>query len=907
MKKGLILTTALAMVLGVGVVVGTHHAEARQVKAYGPSDTTWYVAGTHNSWNLADVHSHLTYSKTTNNNWEFESDEYIQFAKDDEFKIVYSWNSGAEANYYGPQLMTNNTDFTGGNGNNVKAARDIKVKFFFQVYGEGASWTGLYWEEYEEPEPDHVYSYRVNSGTVVEMEEGTGTEYVSVERSFDKYDSVEFLKDGVLMEVTPKDLVQLTKLYVKSPTKLEFAENYSGALYLDVSANTVWAGQFTPGYYLAGVGDNWQPKLGVPAVAHEDSFLVSNIHLTADTEVKFVKAPENGAFDWKSADPAKFTKGDGVSASVVSSAGEGNGNLKIEETGDYDLYYTPESQWVSIYNYVAPPADPVYTVTCEGSTPYEFVLDEEDKPEGVVHQYRADVQFCSRTRQLVFFKDGEEITSGIGADQVDNNNIYGDVTNGFRIYHTYNYSYYTKIYLKTYSDGGISVWGEGYEENTYRTAVTQINGTKKTVYLTVDETYEANETYIKQYKTSEPVSIKALSGMDWDHSYGIDCSGLSEYVGIENVAGNNAMRAFQGTAWKVHNDCEQVIYLKESKSDLTLYMYIGGYEASHVLTIGGQNVTMTKYDENQYRAVGVTLSAGDTVTSYTIEGVAQTVTSKVVGNNNLTEDMKVIADAVTDIYYNVNTKTLFVGGIPDIGYHVLLNDHTLVAMVHTDPYDEFDQYMSASVTFAVNDTIKVVNATAAEGAGRATIWAITTIEDSEEGSNFEVVDGVIKCKTACTTKVYLKLKFEQDRIYFGSEDQYITEAREFANGFASAMATACSATSGKQATVEAAWAAQATAFAGLSAEAKAELKLGDLSSVLEVRQFGQRYVAIKQQHSDWTLANFLEWEIPASSTFAPTSEQNSVSQNANILIIIVAAISVVSLAALIVIKKRKHN
>ncbi len=66
-------------------------------------------------------------------------------------------------------------------------------------------------------------------------------------------------------------------------------------------------------------------------------------------------------------------------------------------------------------------------------------------------------------------------------------------------------------------------------------------------------------------------------------------------------------------------------------------------------------------------------------------------------------------------------------------------------------------------------------------------------------------------------------------------------------------------------------------------------------------------MGIKQQHPDWTLDNFLNWEIPPSTAFVPAGEQSGVSKNANILIIIVAAVSVISLATLIVIKKRKHN
>ena len=139
---------------------------------------------------------------------------------------------------------------------------------------------------------------------------------------------------------------------------------------------------------------------------------------------------------------------------------------------------------------------------------------------------------------------------------------------------------------------------------------------------------------------------------------------------------------------------------------------------------------------------------------------------------------------------------------------------------------------------------------------------------------------------------------------FGEVAEHVLEAINFANALKSAMAAACSA-EGKKAAVEAAWEAQATAYAGLSEQAQGELYLGSYSTVDEIIEFAERYMAIKQQHPDWTLDNFLDWDIPNSPAFVPTSEQSSVSKNANILIIIVASVSVISLATLIVIKNNK--
>ena len=210
MKKGLIFTTALAMVLGVGAAVCAYKAPAKAVSAYGPSDTTWYVAGSFNSWDLDDSTAHLTYIEQVGNDWKFVSDNYIQLEKDDEFKIVYSWDSGAGANYFSPDLLTNATDFTKKENGNIVASRDIKVKFDLRIYGEGASWTGLYWQEYEDPTTlVHSARYAVDSwqamtydGTFVYETDKTGYIYKLENFSGDPGRDVTF-KKGASTTIKP--------------------------------------------------------------------------------------------------------------------------------------------------------------------------------------------------------------------------------------------------------------------------------------------------------------------------------------------------------------------------------------------------------------------------------------------------------------------------------------------------------------------------------------------------------------------------------------------------------------------------------------------------------------------------------------------------------------------------------
>ena len=915
MKKGLIVTTALAMVLGVGAAVGAHQAKVQQVKAGNDYGTSWYVTGTVNGGNWG-VWQPISTHNESENRYELE----VSVTTDSEFKIFnQSSYDGHQINRASSNLDYNGkgwleyTDWAEGDNFKMKEAGSFIIYFVDNIatydnvdWGFGIEKIGV------TPEPTHTYAYKVNNGTVVEMDDGDNNQVISGERKFDKYDSVEFLKDGVALEVTPKDDDQATKVYAHSSTKLIFAEDYTGVLYLNTVTNKLWAGQFTPGYYLAGVDGNWQAKLGIPASLeggdNPQAYVASNVTLTANSEVQFVEVPNSGAISWKATIEGQIHAGEGITATK-----EGN-NLKIAEADTYDIYYNPTSGWYSVEKYVEPAPDPVYTVSCRYNDPVEFTLDEENKPAGVVHQYSAQVQYACRAGILQFYKDGVEMTSGIGVDwdtehdkPVAGNNIYGNVTDGFRLAHTVNYTGKTKLYLKTYPDGGVSLWGEGYQDNTFYSYIKDGTGKTTTVYMYLDEEYEPNETYVRQYKTSDPVVLKALSGVDGQTSFSLDSAGLSEDVTPEAVAGNNAMQAYQASMWKVHNDCEQNIYIKERASDLELFIYVGGYEESHVLRIGGNDVALHKVNENEYAATGVTLNSGDMAATYTIEGEEQEFTAKVVGNNNLAEDKSIIASGTCDIYFNVTNNTLFVSGLPLGGYHMLKNG-TLVEMASAGYYEGFEQYKTEKISFHTGDEIQFVNCNGEAGVKAAEVFTVSAFNAGGMGDKFTYngATEMVECLEDCTVAVYLKLKYQQDEIYFGEVAEHVLEAINFANAFKSAMATACSA-EGKKAAVEAAWAAQATAYAGLSEQAQGELYLGSYSTVDEIIEFGERYMAIKQQHPDWTLDNFLDWEIPPSTAFVPTSEQSSVSKNANILIIIVASVSVISLATLIVIKKRKHN
>ena len=579
-------------------------------------------------------------------------------------------------------------------------------------------------------------------------------------------------------------------------------------------------------------------------------------------------------------------------------------NVPVGESGTYniDFYKSADNDEHIVLNKQETPI--TYSVKY-GSDYYEFTLDDEHKPEGADHQYKATINnpYIWRARELEFYADETKITSNIGVDYnmeegkpVEGNNIVGDVTNGFKVYTSNNGM---DVYMKQYGEW-FSLWGTEYAENSYSISRVFTN-------LNLDTDFEPYGDYVKQYKSSSAVNLTKLAEADEKYYISENAGHGMQALNMETAGHNNAV-AVTGSYFNVHNDCSEVVYLK-MKADLSLWLYIDGYVEAHVLTIGGKTVNLSDNGDGQYVAHGVALSAGDTVTSYTIEGEAQDVSSKKVANNNLFENMKVVADvASADIYYNVENKTLWISGLPEGGQHILKNGHTLIEMNPAGEYEGYEQYASGMLTFAANDTIKLVN-TGVENS-YADVWCPDIIKTSPALEGKFVYDSEndqMKCVEACSAAVYLKIKYGVDEVYFGDVPEYVTEAVDYVEGFKTAMAGACSA-QGKQAAVEAAWALQATAFEGLSAEAKAEVKLGGYSLVEEIQEFGERYMAIQQQHPTWDLDNFLEWEIPSNPRFSGLETTVEMENSGLVIAIIaIAATSAAALGVLLVLKKRKHN
>ena len=153
-RKIFLLGLALSLTAGVSVASGIIFSEASKqdlVATYAyDENTVYYVTGEFNSWNKVDSDAHMTYVGMDGNNWKFATDYPIKLTEGQKFNIVNPYNDGANWNTFCPDLMTNSTDFNHPeNTDYLVANRDITVNFYYQVYGNDPSWTGLYWAEFD--------------------------------------------------------------------------------------------------------------------------------------------------------------------------------------------------------------------------------------------------------------------------------------------------------------------------------------------------------------------------------------------------------------------------------------------------------------------------------------------------------------------------------------------------------------------------------------------------------------------------------------------------------------------------------------------------------------------------------------------------------------------------------------
>ena len=224
---------------------------------------------------------------------------------------------------------------------------------------DGSGHFNYEWSD-EGPAPVVEYDYKMQivgkEGLITLLqskEEGKENEYwLPAEFHFEVGESVKFFRiheeDSSVIAAGPKEDGLLTKVYVSDAENhvLSFAQEFTGKLMLDISSSKVWADQFTPGYYLAGVDGEWNPKLAMPAEkeAEGDSYAVLDLALAAGSAIKFINAPvEGNDFDWINAYEDKVGSETEVKFTV-----DGDNNLVVTKAGTYNVYYNPTTGWYGI-------------------------------------------------------------------------------------------------------------------------------------------------------------------------------------------------------------------------------------------------------------------------------------------------------------------------------------------------------------------------------------------------------------------------------------------------------------------------------------------------------------------------------------------------------------------------------
>lgn len=347
---------------------------------------------------------------------------------------------------------------------------------------------------------------------------------------------------------------------------------------------------------------------------------------------------------------------------------------------------------------------------------------------------------------------------------------------------------------------------------------------------------------------------------------------------------------------------------------------------TYKVSVNGVAKELPTHEGTEYSTAALTLTAGQEIKVLRNDVVDTSFTLKQSRNNNVRSDGTVLVDATNaHIYVDTSDKTIFVEGVPFGGYHIIRNDHELITMTHGSEYEGYDQYYSDMVNFSVNDKIKFVNTNDQYDEHETRIpglpdeFSIGTINPGDNGPKFAVDGEYIKCITAIQTKVYLKLKYHQDEVYFGTVEQYITDAITFGQNFCTAIEDVCEDVESAKTTeelatartaLENAWAAQVTAFNGLSEEARNYLKSQAAHSVHELDEFFAKYDRVYTYRGirfGWTLFNFLEVNYNNSAYINPIMINKT---NSVVMVSIIASMVTLFASAGVVLflfKKKKHN
>ena len=400
----------------------------------------------------------------------------------------------------------------------------------------------------------------------------------------------------------------------------------------------------------------------------------------------------------------------------------GDGYINVKESGAYDIYVKLKFGLDEIYI----GKENVYTVKIGENEPVKMELNEEGKPEDAEHQYAVSAAL-TKGDALVFYKNGTEITQ-IGPDAAEGNNAIGNYEDGIIIHNDYTPEIgHNSIYLKTYTDGGYSIWAAGYEETPAVYTMTVGDSAPVTLELYNDG---KPEEAVNQYAAS--VSLVKDEQVVF-YKDGVKISKIGADTGCDNN-----ITGYEPDGMFIHNSftpegTNKSVFLKEYED--------GGYS---VYGAGYHEVKLEKYMIKIGSADPVAMSGSDDSYSYVIgEQAKGTVigfygyyddgtTSLLAANpsmddpaHNLQNNLKKVGDSndyallrATDIegkaYLDIhegNVITFWVNEGPTIARIVGLDgdwnqgiDLVFTPAAGTVP----DQYVATNVALATTDEFKLI-------------------------------------------------------------------------------------------------------------------------------------------------------------------------------------------------------
>lgn len=319
------------------------------------------------------------------------------------------------------------------------------------------------------------------------------------------------------------------------------------------------------------------------------------------------------------------------------------------------------------------------------------------------------------------------------------------------------------------------------------------------------------------------------------------------------------------------------------------------------------NLSVNPDNVNELTVSNLNVTSGLSVDYYHGTTLVQT-SAKNVGNNNMTSSKTVLVNATSvSAYIDISANTIWLGGLPLGGFHMIINGSRLVHMSDGGEYEGYTQYKSEMIAFSVNDTIQTVDCGGASSL--PAVFTIDNIVQSGLGSNFTVENGVLKCTTAVSARVFMKMRSDRNEIYFGDVEEYVTKAINFASGFNTAISAKCSSTGATNVSqLASAWSGQVTLFTELEEESRDYLKeiTGEESPILATFLEKYMYVATKYKTQLGNNYNFLSKTIPSGSNFIPMT---TIQANASttIIIVVVVGVAAIAVGGYFLLRKKKEN